>query len=72
MKYLFVIFSVSIKRSHETVTNNSQDQERDKVELWCSKRIKMSKSFGRDFLTYLLENEPQSFKEKMSTPEASL
>ena len=26
--------------------------------------------FGPDFLTYLLEDEPQSFKEAMSSPEA--
>ena len=30
----------------------------------------MSKSFGPNFLTYLLEDEPQSFKEAMSSPEA--
>ena len=30
----------------------------------------MSKSLGPDFLTYLLEDEPQSFKEAMSSPEA--
>ena len=29
-----------------------------------------SKYFGPDFLTYLLEDEPQSFKEAMSSPEA--
>ena len=33
---------------------------------------KIYKSFGPDFLTFLLENEPQSFKESMSTPEALL
>ena len=30
----------------------------------------MSKSFGPNFLTYLLEDEPQRFKEAMSSPEA--
>lgn len=29
----------------------------------------MSKSFSQDFLIYLLENEPQSFKQAMSTFE---
>ena len=35
-----------------------------------SKRTKVAKSFGPDFLTFLLENEPKTFKEAMSTPEA--
>ena len=30
----------------------------------------MSKSFGPEFLTYMLEDEPQSFEEAISTPEA--
>ena len=29
-----------------------------------------STSFGPDFLTYLLENEPQTFKEVVTLPEA--
>ena len=37
-----------------------------------SKRAKISKSFGPDFLTYLLENEPQSYREAMTSPEAPL
>ena len=37
-----------------------------------SKRARTSKSFGPDFLTYLLENEPLIFKEAMSSTEASL
>ena len=31
---------------------------------------KKVKSFGHEFLTYLLETEPQTFKEAMSIPEA--
>ena len=36
----------------------------------CSKRQKTSTSFGPDFLTFLVENEPQTFKEAMSSSEA--
>ena len=32
--------------------------------------MRISKSFGPEFLTYLLENEPQRFKEAMSSLEA--
>ena len=35
-------------------------------------KAKTSKSFGPDFLTYLLENEPQSYREAMTSPEAPL
>ena len=45
-------------------------KSRTQVEPRRSKRTRTSKSFGPDFLTYLLEDEPQSFKEAMSSPEA--
>ena len=35
-----------------------------------SKRQRTSTSFGPDFLTYLLENEPWTFKEAVTSPEA--
>ena len=34
--------------------------------------MRISKSFVPDFLTYLLENEPQNFKEAITGPEAHL
>ena len=36
-----------------------------------SKRARTSTSFGPDFITFLTEAEPQTYKEAMSTPEAS-
>uniref|UniRef100_A0A2N9EVE4 Reverse transcriptase Ty1/copia-type domain-containing protein n=1 Tax=Fagus sylvatica TaxID=28930 RepID=A0A2N9EVE4_FAGSY len=47
-------------------------EERNEVEPRRSKRTKTLKTFGPDFLTFMLEDEPQSFKEAMSTPEAPL
>ena len=35
-------------------------------------RAQGSKSFSPDFITYAIENEPQTFKEFMSTPEAQM
>ena len=67
------------KRSHDAIT--SQDQEHDQEqeldqyeeeEPRRSKRARTSKSFGLDFLTFLLENKPLTFKETMSSPEAPL
>ena len=66
--------SSSLKRNFKSTSSSSHDQdlmeERNEVELRCSKRTKMSKSFGLEFLNYMLEDEPQSFKEAISTPEA--
>ena len=36
----------------------------------CSKSQRTSTSFGLDFLTYMLENEPRTFKEVVTSPEA--
>ena len=61
--------SNSSKRTHDTTIGSSKGQQDDDVPR-RSKRTRTSKSFGLDFLTYLLEDEPQSFKETMSSPKA--
>ena len=55
--------SNSSKRTHDTAIGSSQGQPDDDDEPRRSKRTRTSKSFGPDFLTYLLEDEPQIFKE---------
>ena len=65
----------SLKRTHDTATSDidreSLNNESEEA-LRRSKRVRTSKSFDPDFLTYFLENEPQSFNEAMSTPEAPM
>ena len=61
--------SNSSKRTHDTVIGSSQGQQ-DDDEPRSNKRTRTSKSFGPDFITYLLEDEPQSFKEAMSSLDA--
>ena len=49
----------SLKRVLETINGNSHDQDKDsEVEPRHSKRTWTKKSFGLDFLTYVLEREP--------------
>ena len=63
------------KRTYETMNEDSQDQNQEQEvedELRRNKRIRIEKSFGLDFLTYLLENEPQSFQEAVNSLEGSL
>ena len=40
------------------------------VEPRRSKRARTEKSFGPDFLTYMLEGEPQTYKETVSSTES--
>ena len=55
----------SLKRTHDTATRNMKHEsinDESEETLRQSKRARTSKSNGLNFLTYLLENEPQSFK----------
>ena len=65
------------KRTFETMNEDSQNQEQEQEEEVedeprRSKRIRTEKSFGPNFLTYMLESEPQSYKEAMNSLEGSL
>ncbi|KAL0364114.1 UNVERIFIED_CONTAM: Retrovirus-related Pol polyprotein from transposon TNT 1-94 [Sesamum angustifolium] len=56
----------SRKRTREVANGDHQRDEEPK----CSKRAKRAKTFSSDFLTYLLENEPRTINEAVSSPEA--
>ena len=65
--------SSSVKRTLHPANDSSQDQEDEfEIELRRSKRARTSTSFGPDFLTYMLESEPQTYKEAVSCPEGPL
>ena len=59
----------SSKRVLKTINENSQDQY-GKVEPRRSKRARKEKSFYPDFLTYVFEGEPHTFKEAMNSSES--
>ena len=64
-----------LKRTRDTATSDIDHEsinDESEEALRRSKRARTSKSFGSDFLTYLLEKEPQSFNEAMSTPETPM
>ena len=55
----------------ETIHENSQDEDTDgEVEPRRSKRARTEKSFGPDFPTYMLEWEPQTYKEAVNSTES--
>ncbi|KAL0340193.1 UNVERIFIED_CONTAM: Retrovirus-related Pol polyprotein from transposon TNT 1-94 [Sesamum radiatum] len=56
----------SRKRTREVANGDHQRDEEPRR----SKRAKRAKTFGPDFLTYLLENEPRTINEALSSPEA--
>ena len=56
----------SSKRTYDKANNQEIEEPRR------SKRLRTSKSFGPEFMSYMIENDPQSFKEAVSGPEAPL
>ncbi|KAL0344848.1 UNVERIFIED_CONTAM: Retrovirus-related Pol polyprotein from transposon TNT 1-94 [Sesamum radiatum] len=56
----------SRKRTHEVASGDHQRDEEPRR----SKRAKIAKTFGPEFLTYVLENEPRTINEALSSPEA--
>ncbi|PHU14405.1 Calcineurin B-like protein 4 [Capsicum chinense] len=55
------------KRPRDEPSENVHNEENPR----CSTRQRTSTSFGSNFLTFLLENEPQTFKEAMSSSDSS-
>ncbi|KAH9671079.1 hypothetical protein KPL70_017207 [Citrus sinensis] len=52
--------------------NEASEEEEQEIEVRRSKRARIEKSFGPEFLTYLLESEPQNFKEAVTSAEGAL
>ena len=65
--------SNSNKRPLDATSNNPENIDKESVldEPRRSKRARTSTSFGPDFLTFLLENDPRTYKEAVSSPDAS-
>ena len=71
------------KRSYNAITSHDQEQDQEQEqerkldkneeeEPRHSNRVRTTKSIGPDFLTFLLENGPLTFKETMSSSEVFL
>ena len=53
-----------------TINENSQDENNNgENEPRRSKRARVEKYFGLDFLTYMLEGEPRTYKETVNSIE---
>ena len=66
-------YLVHLNELMSLITEDSQDQEQViEDEPRRSKRARTEKSFGPDFLVYMLESEPQSFQEAVSSVEGPL
>ena len=52
------------------IHHTKKHEQRNDVEPRRSKRARTNTSFGTDFITFLTEVEPQTYKEAMSTPGA--
>ncbi|XP_075473366.1 uncharacterized protein LOC142504375 [Primulina tabacum] len=56
----------SIKRSYESTIDSKEINEEPR----SGKRARVEKSFGPEFLTYMLDDEPRTIQEALSNPEA--
>ena len=64
-----------LKRTYETMNKESHDSEDEQgvqTEPRQSKRTRVEKCFGLEFLTYLLENELQNYEEAVNSLKGSL
>ena len=52
--------------------HDSEDEQGVQTEPRQSKRITVENFFGQEFLTYLLENEPQNYEEVVSSSKGLL
>ena len=57
------------KRSHKLICDEN-DETTDSVSR-RNKRARKSTSFGPEFMTYIIENEPRTFQETMSCLESA-
>ena len=69
------IDKTSGKRTHEMAFRDESPEEpivNAEIEPRRRQRSRISKSFGPDFIAYVIKSEPQTFQEAMSTPEAQI
>ena len=65
----------SFKGTYETMNEESHDSKHEQElhnDPRRSKRTRVKKSFDPNFLTYLLENEPQNYEKVVSSSEGLL
>ncbi|XP_077245915.1 uncharacterized protein LOC143885588 [Tasmannia lanceolata] len=60
----------TLKRPIESIEKEHQVSE-ESVEPRRSKRARVEKNFGPEFIAYLLEGDPKTYKEAMSLPDSS-
>jgi uncharacterized protein YdcH (DUF465 family) len=71
------IFPLKTENAHSQPLNNSENSLEDSdehaiEELRRSKRQRKETSFGDDFYTYLINNDPLSFSEVVDSPDSNL
>nr|GEV32875.1 Pol polyprotein [Tanacetum cinerariifolium] len=64
------VFQDKRQRDNNDLHDERQDQlEEEEVELRRSKRARTEKSFGPDFVSFMVENEPTSYREAITSSE---
>lgn len=68
--YLFKEKEIASSKDKEIVQEGEQAlPENEEIEPRRSKRARVEKSFGDDFLTYMIESEPKTYREAVTSSE---
>ncbi|GJU46652.1 zinc finger, CCHC-type containing protein [Tanacetum coccineum] len=59
------------QRDDNDLQDERQDQTEEEVEPRRSKRARNEKSFGPDFVSFMVENEPTSYREAVTSSEGN-
>ena len=67
-----VFFRVSTdKPSHASSSSHAQESDdNEETEIRRSKRVRKETDFGKDFFTFLVGDDPLTYKEAISSPDA--
>ncbi|KAA3481740.1 Retrovirus-related Pol polyprotein from transposon TNT 1-94 [Gossypium australe] len=71
MKIARKVYSSSTKRTSETIDENSPNKAENEIEPRRSKQARVEKSFGLNFLTFMLEVEPQTYNDAIRSSKSS-
>ena len=59
------------KPSHASSSSHAQESDdNEEIELRRSKRVRKETDFGKDFFTFLIDDDPLTYKEAISSPDA--
>ena len=70
-EHIFPLKTHVDKPSHASSSSHAQESDdNEEIELRRSKRVRKETDFGKDFFTFLVGDDPLTYKEAISSPDA--